>query len=159
MTSMPPSGAPAFRKPRRSTLHPFIPDWVVVVVIVVLCAGKLLLGMLSGGGPTAKMRIVLNLRRIELMKENWASEHSVTGSVRISEQDLAPYAYGFSSNGSVTPVIGERYIIHRLDVAPEAQLTRAYGKLPAGTVIRLTTDTNRGYRIFLPNEQGRASSM
>ena len=113
--------------------------------------------MLVVGGPAKTMSIVNNLRQIELMKQQWALDHGVTGSVRITEQDLAPYAYGYSSNGIARPVIGERYIIHRSGVGPEAQLTQAYGKLPAGTVIRLRPDTNRLFRIFLPNEQSRAN--
>ena len=55
------------------------------------------------------------------------------------------------------PVIGERYIIHRLGVGPEAQLTQTYGKLPAGTVIRLRPESNQLYRVFLPNQQGGAN--
>jgi hypothetical protein len=113
--------------------------------------------MLVGGGPAKTMSIVNNLRQIELMKQQWALDHGVTGSVRIAEHDLAPYAYGYSSNGIARPVTGERYIIHRSGLGPEAQLTQAYGKLPAGTVIRLRPDTNRLFRIFLPNEQGGAN--
>ena len=113
--------------------------------------------MLVVGGPAKTMSIVNNLRQIELMKQQWALDHGVTGSVRIAEHDLAPYAYGYSSNGIARPVIGERYIIHRSGVGPEAQLTQAYGKLPAGTVIRLRPDTNRLFQIFLPNEQGGAN--
>ena len=113
--------------------------------------------MLVVGGPAKTMSIVNNLRQIELMKQQWALDHGVTGLVRIAEHDLAPYAYGYSSNGIARPVIGERYIIHRSGVGPEAQLTQAYGKLPAGTAIRLRPDTNRLFRIFLPNEQSRAN--
>ncbi len=127
------------------------------VVVVVLLVAWRILPMLGGGGPPKIMRIVSNLRQIELMKEMWARDHSVTGSVQVSEHDLAPYAYGYSSNGLARPVIGERYIVHRLGVGPEAQLTRAYGRLPAGTVIRLRPDTNRLFRVLLPNPQSGAS--
>ncbi len=121
------------------------------MLALILMIAWSMLPMLSGGGPTKTMGIVNNLRHIELMKEMWASDHSVTGAVQVSEHDLAPYAYGYSSNGLAKPVIGERYIIHRLGVGPEAQLTQAYRKLPAGTVIRLRPETNRLFRIFLPN--------
>jgi hypothetical protein len=100
---------------------------------------------------------VNNLKQIELMKRTWAYNNGITGSVRVSEQDLAPYAYGYSSNGLARQIIGERYIIHRLGVGPEAQLTQAYQHLPAGTVIRLRPDTNRLFQIFLPNEQSGAN--
>jgi len=101
------------------------------------------------------MRIVANLRQIELMKQMWASDQGVTGTVQITEQDLAPYAYGYSSNGLARPVAGEQYIIHRLGVGPEAELTRPYGKLPAGTVIRLRPESNQLFRIILPNKNAR----
>ena len=123
---------------------------LVVGVFIAVLIWSVLLPRLTGGGPTKTMRIVNNLRQIEMMKEMWASDHRITGSVQVTEHDLAPYAYGYSSNGLARPVIGERYIVHRLGVGPEAQLTRAYGKLPQGTVIRLRPDTNRLFRIFLP---------
>ena len=121
------------------------------------CLAALMLPALTGGGPSKTIRIVNNLRQIELMKQMWASDHAVTGSVRFTEHDLAPYAYGYSSNGLARPVIGERYIIHGLGVGPEAQLTQPYGKLPAGTVIRLRPESNRLFRVFLPNQQGGAN--
>ena len=121
------------------------------------CLVALLLPAFVGGGPSKTFRIVNNLRKIEEMKQVWASDHGVTGSVRITEQDLAPYAYGYSSNGLARPVGGERYIIHRLGVGPEAQLTQTYGKLPAGTVVRLRSESNRLFRVFLPNPQGGAN--
>jgi hypothetical protein len=117
------------------------------------CLVALLLPALTGGGPSKMSRIVNNLRQIEVMKQMWASDHGVTGSVRITEQDLAPYAYGYSSNGLARPVFGERYIIHRLGVGPEAQLTQTYGKLPAGTVVRLRPESNRLFRVYLPIPQ------
>ncbi len=143
---------------RQSSSSPTVRPGFVLTLFVVLLVPFLawsILPMLSGGGPTKVMQIVNNLRQIELMKERWASSHSVTGSVQISEQDLAPLVPGYSSNGLVRPVIGERYILHRLGVGPEAQLTRRCGKFPAGTFIRLRPDTNRLFRIYLPN--GRTS--
>jgi hypothetical protein len=128
------------------------------MVALVLRSAWNMLPMLTGGGPTKTMRIVNNLMGIELMKERWASDHSVTGAVQVSEQDLATYAPGYSSNGLVRPVIGERYIIHPLGVGPEAQLTRAYRKLPAGAVIRLRPETNRLFRVILRNEPLKATS-
>jgi hypothetical protein len=132
------------------------------VLLFVTGLGLLLLwtllapALLTGGGPTKTMGIVNHLVQIEMVKQMWAADHGVTGSVRITEQELAPYIPGYSSNGLVRPVIGERYIIHRLGVGPEAQLTQTYGKLPAGTVIRLRPESNRLYRVFLPNQQGGA---
>ena len=117
------------------------------------CLVALLLPALAGGGPSKTLRIVNNIRQIEVMKQMWASDHGVTGSVRSTEQDLAPYAYGYSSNDLARPVFGERYSIHRLGVGPEAQLTKTYGKLPAGTVVRLRPESNRLFRVFLPNPQ------
>ena len=118
------------------------------------CLVALLLPARVGGGPSKMFRIVNNLRQIELMKQMWASDHGVTGSVRIAEQDLAPYASGYSSNGLVRPVFGEHYIIHRLGVEPEAQLTQTYGKLPPGTVVRLRPESNQLFRVFLPKQGG-----
>jgi hypothetical protein len=130
--------------------------FALMVAFVLLIAWSML-PTLSGGGPTKTMGIVNNLRQIEIMKEMWASDRSITGKVQVSEHDLAPYAHGYSSNGLAKPLIGERYIIHPLGVGPEAQLTKTYGKLPAGTIIRLRPDTNRLFRIFLPNAQGGAN--
>jgi hypothetical protein len=130
------------------------PLWLLPLAAFGLaCLVALMLPPLAGGGPSTTMRIVANLRQIELMKQMWASDQGVTGMVQITEQDLAPYAYGYSSNGLARPVAGERYIIHRLGVGPEAELTRPYGKLPAGTVIRLRPESNQLFRIILPNEQ------
>ena len=126
---------------------------VLVVALCLLFVWYFVLPALTRSRKSKVVSVVSNLRQIELMKEMWASDHGVTGSVRVSEQDLAPYAYGYSSNGLARPVIGERYIIHRLGVGPEAQLTQAYKKLPAGTVIRLRPESNRLYRIFLPKPQ------
>ena len=132
--------------------------WLLLLAAFGLaCMAALLLPALVGGGPSKTMRIVNNLKQIELMKAMWAADHGVTGSVRITEHDLAPYAYGYSSNGLARLVAGEHYIIHRLGVGPEAQLTRPYGKLPAGTVIRLRPESNRLFRVVLPNEQGGAN--
>jgi hypothetical protein len=130
--------------------------FTALTVALVLFFAWSMLPMLTGGGPTKTMRIVNNLRQIETVKQMWASDHGLTGAVQISEQDLASYFPGYSSNGLVRPVIGERYIIHRLGVGPEAQITRTYGRLPAGTVIRLRPESNRLYRVFLPNQQGGA---
>ncbi len=125
------------------------------LVALVLILAWNMLPMLAGGGPSNTTRIVINLRQIELAKDWWAFDHGVTGSVRVSEQDLAPYLRGNAgSNGLVKPVVGERYIIHRLGMGPEAQLTRGYGKLLAGTVIRLRPDSNHFFRIFLPPQGG-----
>lgn len=145
-------------------MHPVEPKrrvsslWLVPLAAFGLaCLVALLLPALAGGGPSKTMRIVNNLRQIELMKQWWALDRGVTGAVQITEHDLAPYAYGYSSNGVARSVAGERYIIHRLGVGPEAQLTQPYGKLPAGTVIRLRTESNQLFRIILPNEQGGAN--
>jgi hypothetical protein len=135
-------------KVRRGFIFPAI----IVALVFLFVWG--ILPRLSGGGPSKTVRIINNLRQIELMKEMWASDHGVTGSVQVSEQDLALYVYGYSSNGLARQVVGERYIIHPLGVGPEAQLTRGYGKWPAGTVIRLRPDTNQLFGIFLPKEQG-----
>ena len=106
----------------------------------------------DSGRPKSKMYTIRsNLIQIERMKQMWASDRGVTGSVQITEQDLAPYAYGYSSNGLVRPVIGERYIIHPLGIGPEAQITRAYKNWPAGTVIRLWMDRDPPFHIILPN--------
>jgi hypothetical protein len=132
------------------------PLWLLPLAAFGLaCLVALMLPPLAGGGPSTTMRIVANLRQIELMKQMWASDQGVTGTVQITEQDLAPYAYGYSSNGLARPVAGEQYIIHRLGVGPEAELTRPYGKLPAGTVIRLRPESNQLFRIILPNKNAR----
>jgi hypothetical protein len=125
---------------------------VLLLILGLVCLVDLMLPALGGGGPKKSMRIVNNLMQIELMKQMWAADHGVTGSVRVTEQDLAPYAPHYSSNGLARQLTGERYIIHRLGVGPEAQLTKPYGKWPAGTVIRLRPESNRLFCVFLPNE-------
>ena len=128
---------------------------MLLLLLAGVVAFALFKPLFTEGGPTKTMEIVNNLNQIELMKQMWSSDHGVTGSVRITEHELAPYVRGYSSNGLVRQVIGERYIIHRLGVGPEAQVTQTYGKLPAGTVIRLRPESNQLFRIILPNKNAR----
>ena len=90
-----------------------------------------------------------NLKELDRAKQLWASDHTITNGVKVTEQDLAAYfPSGGGSNGLVKPVIGELYVISSLGSPVEAQLTRDYGTLPKGTVIRLG---NRGVERIRPN--------
>jgi len=78
-----------------------------------------------------------------------ASDHGATGAVQVSAQDLAIYmGQPAGSSNLVKPVMGERYIINPLGVAPEAQLARDSSRWPSGTVIRLHTHPT----MLLPNK-------
>jgi hypothetical protein len=79
-----------------------------------------------------------NLRQIELAKRSWASEHGVTGSADVTEEDLIPYFNGFRSlSDFVRPVAMERYRINPYGVPAEAELTIDFQGLKKGTIIRL----------------------
>jgi hypothetical protein len=45
--------------------------------------------LLVGGGPSKGGRIRNNLRQIDRLKQLWASDHTLTGAVEVSEQDLS----------------------------------------------------------------------
>jgi hypothetical protein len=137
---------------------------VFIVLVVIACAVILLAILLPSfnpGGPSKRFRIINNLVAIETAKEMWASDQGATGSVQVTEQDLAPYMRGWGeSNSLVTPVMGERYVINPLGVPPEAHLTRKYGKAPPGTIIRYIRHPGVSSReeIILPNSQGERES-
>jgi hypothetical protein len=104
----------------------------------------------SRGGHT--IRIIRNLRQIDVAKELWTRDHSTTGSVKVSSQDLVPYMPSrHGTNEFVTPVAGERYVINPMGVEPQAELTLSVGRWPSGAVIQLHGP------VLLPNEQGGAN--
>ena len=110
----------------------------LVVVLCVLFVWHFVLPMLAGSRKSTVISVVNNLKQIELAKEMWASDRSATGALQVSAQDLAIYmGQPLGSSNLVRSVMGERYIINPLGVAPEAQLARDSGRWPSGTVIRL----------------------
>lgn len=99
---------------------------------------------LAGGGPSTRGKILSNLKQIDVLKQLWASDHSLTNTVEMSEQDLASYLpQGHRLNEIIKPIIGELYRINPLGVSPEAILTQRLGKYPAGASIRL-----QGWALF-----------
>lgn len=97
--------------------------------------------------------IISNLRQIEGAKQRWALDHGRTGSVVVTEQDIAVYL-GHAA-GWLRPVAGERYILNSLTQLPEAELTHSALGHPQGTRFRLTTND---YEIILPNKPHSANS-
>ena len=83
----------------------------------------------------------------------WAADHHATGSVQITEQDLAPYLHRpAGSTGLVAPVVGEQYRANVLGAGPEAELTHPLGnRFPKGTIIRLRENPPPPYDVILPN--------
>ena len=122
---------------------------ILLTVFALLVLFSLFAPSMAGGGPAKGPKIFANLRRIEILKQMWAQDHSVTGAVQITEQDLAAYLHNSSQQYSnfVSPVICERYIINPLGVSPEAVLTNDWKRWPKGTVFRLNT-----MKIIPPNE-------
>jgi hypothetical protein len=114
--------------------------WTALAVVAVLCLMCwVVLPMFAGRGPnTNKLTVIANnLNQLEMAKEDWASKHKTTNGVMPTEQDLAAYFAPITGpNGLVKPVIGELYMIGSLGTGVEARLTRDYGTLQAGTVIR-----------------------
>jgi len=94
---------------------------------------------LGGSHRAMAPRIFSNLKQIEIAKQMWAEDHSVTGAVQITKQDLDPYLRRPSSQYSnfVSPIIYEHYIISPLGISPEAVLTQSWKAWPSGTVFRL----------------------
>jgi len=109
-------------------------------------------------GPRHTVRIVENLKQLYAAKQMWASDNGATGSVQVSEQDLAPYFQ--SPYGGARPlysnVAGEVYTVNPIGVSPEARLTRKLSRFfPEGAVIRLGPG-GHGFEI-LPPKQGGAN--
>jgi hypothetical protein len=133
---------------------------LLVGLVIVLCLFFLwhfVLPMLSISHKSPIVSVLSNLRRVELAKELWAADHSATGGVQVSVQELAPYlGRSHDSNNLVRPVMGERYMINPLGVAPEAQLTRALGRWPSGTVVRLYPEGHPPSHLVLPEPRGGA---
>jgi len=107
-----------------------------LVVIALFCLGVwALLPRLVGGGPAKLTMIVSNLRHLDLAKEFWASDHKTNGAVQPTKQDLQPYLG--RSNDFLRPVDDEQYVINPVGYPSEALLTRQFGTLPKGTIIRI----------------------
>jgi hypothetical protein len=97
------------------------------------------------GSPRSKtLAIVSNLRQLDGAMQQWAFEHGKTGSVVVTEQDLAPYL-----GQSLKPIAGERYILKTLLQSPEAELTHRLEGRPKGSVLRL--NPNGTFDVVLPN--------
>jgi hypothetical protein len=120
-----------------------------MLVLCGLFVWYFVLPALGGSRKSRVIGVVNNLSHIELAKDMWASDHGATGKVQVSAQDLAIYM-GQSTGASnlVNPVMGERYFINPLGVAPEAQLARDSSRWPSGTVIRLHAHP----MMLLPNQ-------
>ncbi len=101
-----------------------------------------------------KMRIAANLQRLQSAKQAWALQHSRTGAVVVTEQDLRPYLGNRAD--AVTPAIGERYSINVLSEAPEAVLTRAWKSLPKGTRFRFSVSNS--FEILPPEKDPGAGA-
>ena len=129
------------------------PSVLVLAAVGLVLVAFLLMPQLAVSHKSEISRIVSNLRQIDVAKQNWSADHSITGSLQISVQDLAPYmGKPRGSSNLVTPVIEERYLINPLGLAPEAQLTRRVSRLPSGTVVRLQAVGSPGFQIILPNQ-------
>jgi len=120
-----------------------LPAVLAVVAGFFLVVWFFVLPRLVGGGPAKGSLIEDNLKYIYLAKQLWASDHSMTKAVQVTEQDLTPYT------DIIRRVDGEQYTINPIGTPPEAQLMRALKPWPKGTVIRLRED-GRGQEIILP---------
>lgn len=129
----------------------FLPFLLIILgAILLLC---LLLPALSGSHRSRVVVVINNLRNIEIAKEMWAHDHSATGGVKVSAQDLAPYLKPlFFSNLLARPVMSERYIIHPVGVPAQAQLIRLARGFPAGTIICSHPTGNPPSRIVRPKQ-------
>ena len=131
---------------------------LLIVCILVVCVGCLVasLGVPNyvnhNSGPSKTSIIIFNLRQLDGAKQQWALDHGRTGSVVVTEQDIAIYL----KRGGIRPVAGERYILNLLTQSPEAELThKALGR-PQGTRFRLGATND--YEIVLPNKPHSANS-
>jgi hypothetical protein len=117
-----------------------------------------------GGGPSKFSYIVNNLRQIDAAKNYWAFENGFTNESQISqltnrpaEKDLFPLIKRPTDqpNNLVQSYFGEIYTANPMNKAPEAKLSHKipYGteKLPKGTIIRLSSNTNFWMEILLPD--------
>jgi len=120
--------------------------------IIILCAAALSLFIPNycGSPRSPTLAMISNLRQLDGAVQQWALDHGQTGAVVATQEDVAPYL-----RHPLKSVVGERYIIRALSESPEARLTRKVEGWPLGSLIRL--DTNDGFHVILPNEQGRAN--
>jgi len=111
------------------------PLTVIVVVAVIVCGAALLYFRDAvPQHPTGPVNAILNnLRKIEGAKELWADKHGGAADVDLTAEDLAPF---LPQDFWKRTVAGERYIISRPNVPPEAVLTRGVQDLPTGTRLR-----------------------
>ena len=148
-------------------------SWILQAVLLVGIIGLLLAIAVPNyvhSGPGKLTGIVNVLRQIDAAKQEWAIEHGITNITSatnlLSEKDIAPLlshredrigrdGVGFDRNGYPHSGYGEKYVVNRLGISPEAQLTRelkeGHGSsfsLPKGTIIRLG-DTRE--EIILPS--------
>ena len=115
--------------------------WVVLACVLVV--GVILYWPKNHvtGGPGISSGIEHNLRLIDSAKEEWGIEHGANGLSVATKEDLAPYLKRYvASNGWLSSVAGEVYILGPLSKAPEAQLTREVDGRPKGTIIRFGTN-------------------
>src|SRR5678815_4886774 len=69
------------------------PGFVLALLLAlgVLALAALVIPSHARKGRSVMVTVVNNLRQIEIAKQIWAKEHGLTGSVSISQHDLAPY--------------------------------------------------------------------
>ena len=113
--------------------------WLLVIVAGLACVAVVV--YIPGWvpqHPTGPVNAMLNnLRKIEGAKDLWAAKHGTPENAAVSAGDLAPFLpVDFWSK----TVAGERYLINRHAVPPEAVLTRKVEDLPAGTRLHFGED-------------------
>lgn len=111
----------------------------LVIAAAVLCVAALIyIPTYEPQHPTGPVNAILNnLRKIDGAKELWMTQHAGLGDVDLTAQDLAPF---LPQDFWKKSVAGERYIIGRPNVPPEAVLTRSVQDLPSGTRLRSGND-------------------
>jgi hypothetical protein len=112
---------------------------ILVIAAAVVCVAALMyIPTYVPRHPTGPVNAILNnLRKIEGAKELWMAQHAGLGDVELTDQDLASF---LPQDFWKKPIAGERYIISRPNVPPEAVLTRSVQDLPRGTRLRFGND-------------------
>jgi hypothetical protein len=118
---------------------------VAAAVLVAVASGfffvKHLVRLNTGGSP--RMVIVMQLRQIDAAKQRYAVEKAASAETIPTREQLEPYLPGFSWEP------GLEYHIRSMYELPEVRLTRSFGQLAAGTIIRLTPGA-LGYETIPP---------
>jgi len=135
------------------------PGFVLTLLIVISLLGLLckILPMLGGSKKPVLLRVVNNLKQIDLAKQWWALDHGASNGVQVSFQDLAPYlGQGNTLTGVIVSVLSETYTPNPIGIPPEARLGKGVGRFPKDTSLRWST--NRGSEVLLPSLQGESNN-